>query len=88
MTGHTPTIVEKLRRGVNKPDGAKRRPTPRELEAAALIKDMLEALREVTDDLEAEIGARRAGELPRRIDRDMEIVHRSRTIIAKATGAA
>lgn len=49
--------------------------------------ELLAALRECTDDLEAEIKAREAGELPRRIARDMATVLRAREVISKAIGA-
>lgn len=42
-------LVERLQRRSNKPDGTKRRPSPRELEAAATIT----ALRSRTETLEA-----------------------------------
>ena len=48
MTG----FVERLRRGANKPDGAKRRPSPRELEAADIIENWLSALRQISADYE------------------------------------
>jgi len=41
---------------------------------------------ELADDLEAEIEARRRGELPRRIERDLSIVKQARAVLAKAKG--
>lgn len=46
---------------------------------------MREALKECADDLEAEINARAAGELPRRIARDMAAVQRARTALKEDT---
>lgn len=55
---------------------------------AERIKELEAALREVADDLEAEIKARAGGELPRRVERDLEPVFRARDIIAKYRGGA
>ena len=52
----------------------------------AAAPDLLEALQECADDLEAEIQARADGELPRRIARDKATVRRARAAIAKALG--
>jgi hypothetical protein len=38
------SLVERLRRRCNKPDGTKRRPSQRELEAADTIEQLVEAL--------------------------------------------
>lgn len=43
---------------------------------------LAEALRECANDLETEIQARAKGELPRRIDRDMEAVRNARAALA------
>jgi hypothetical protein len=51
----------------------------------AAAPELLELLRQVTDDLEAEIEGRRAGELPRRIERDLEVVRKARAAITRAT---
>jgi hypothetical protein len=84
MTGHTPTIVERLREhatdwnGEQMPDlePAKGDPTAGTLrEAAALIKDMLEALRQI----EATPNYRCCAADMRKI---------ARAALAKATGAA
>jgi len=57
------------------------------IEAAPPVQsELVEALRQVTDDLEAEIEGRRDGELPRRIERDLDIVRKARALLAKATG--
>lgn len=57
-------------------------------ELFAAAPDLLEALRECADELEAEIEARRGGELPRRIERDLETVRKARAAITKAGRAA
>jgi len=61
--------------------------TRHRIEAARPVQsELVEALRQVTDDLEAEIEGRRDGELPRRIERDLDIVRKARALLAKATG--
>jgi len=47
---------------------------------------LVRALEECADDLESEINARAAGELPRRISRDMEAVVRARAALVLAKG--
>jgi hypothetical protein len=42
-----------------------------------------ECLRECADDLEAEVNARASGELPRRIERDLEPVRKARVLLAQ-----
>lgn len=59
--------------------------TPRQL--AEQRQELLQALEECAGDLESEIKARASGELPRRIERDMEAVTRARAAIAKAKGS-
>jgi len=53
----------------------------------AAAPDLLEALIVCTEDLESEIRARAPGELPRRIERDMETVRHAQAVIAKALNA-
>ena len=48
---------------------------------AERIKELEAALREVADDLEAEIKARAGGDLPRRVERDLEPVFRARALL-------
>lgn len=52
-------------------------------DALARINEVRAMLTELADDLEAEIKGRAAGELPRRIARDLEVVQRARALIAK-----
>lgn len=61
---------------------------PRDADLIANAPDLLEALEAVTDDLEAEIEARRGAVLERTTERDLIPVRRARDIIAKARGAA
>lgn len=63
-----------------------RRETPANARLIAAAPDLLVALKECADDLEVEIRARAVGELPRRIERDLETVTKARAAIAKATG--
>lgn len=45
------------------------------------VAELEDALREVADDLEAEIKARAEGDLPRRVKRDLEPVSRARALL-------
>lgn len=45
------------------------------------ISKLAEKLRELADDLESEIEARRVGELPRRIERDLGLVREARALL-------
>ena len=56
--------------------------------SAERIKALEDALREAADDLEAEIKARAEGDLPRRVERDLEPVFRARATLAKYRGEA
>jgi hypothetical protein len=47
------------------------------------IEELVEAAGEAADDLEAEIRARATGEVPRRIERDLETVSRLRSALAR-----
>ena len=49
--------------------------------SAERIKALEAALREVADDLEAEIKARAGDDLPRRVERDLEPVFRARALL-------
>ena len=49
--------------------------------SAERIKELEDALREVAGDLEAEIRARAGGDLPRRVERDLEPVFRARALL-------
>jgi hypothetical protein len=58
---------------------------------SALIKRervLREALRQCADALEMEIEARRAGEVPHRIELDLEVVRRARAALALCEGGA
>jgi len=52
--------------------------------AYAEAERLRSALKDCADDLEAEIQARADGELPRRIDRDLEAVRRARELLRAA----
>ena len=52
MTDEAKALVERLRRGVNKPDGTKRKPSPRELEAATLIETQAREIERLRGALE------------------------------------
>jgi len=43
---------------------------------------LADCLRECADDLESEVNARASGELPRRVERDLEPVRRARELLA------
>jgi hypothetical protein len=45
-------------------------------------KALASCLRECSDDLESEVEARRGGDVPRRIERDLEPVRKAREILA------
>lgn len=47
------------------------------------IAELERVLREATDDLEAEIEARRPGELDRRIENDLDIVREARALLTQ-----
>lgn len=55
---HSPTktdyeaLAKRLERGANKPDGTKRRPSPRELEAATAIRNLTALVREAREALD------------------------------------
>lgn len=49
-------------------------------------EEIVGVIRELSDELEAEIQGRASGELPRRIARDMETVTRARSLLAKLEG--
>lgn len=53
----------------------------REEELEARVAELEGALREVADDLEAEIKARAGNDLPRRVERDLEPVSRARALL-------
>lgn len=49
--------------------------------SAERVTELEAALREVADDLEAEIKARAGGDLPRRVERDLEPVSKARALL-------
>ncbi len=53
---------------------------------AAEVEALKSALTECADDLEAEVNARASGELPRRIERDLEPVRKARALLAQPAG--
>jgi len=50
----------------------------------ARVKELEAALREVAGDLEAEIKARAEGDLPRRVERDLEPVWKARALLKES----
>lgn len=52
-----------------------------------ILRAVVDALEDCANDLEAEIKARAIGELPRRIERDLQPVVRARELIARAEAA-
>jgi len=52
--------------------------------SAERIAELEAALREVAGDLEAEIKARAGGDLPRRVERDLEPVSKARALLKES----
>lgn len=52
----------------------------------AEVESLRSALTVCADDLEAEVNARASGELPRRIERDLEPVRKARALLAQPAG--
>ena len=53
----------------------------------AEVEALRSGLTECADDLEAEVSARASGELPRRIERDLEPVRKARALLAQPAGS-
>lgn len=59
-----------------------------EVEAkAGKIQSLRDSLAECADDLETEVNARASGEVPRRIERDLEPVRKARALLAQPAGS-